>query len=144
MSYNIYTTEEIGERNHVAIFIETRPDAPVDAIRGQRYHVIGTILRGMAHDPKESVDPEEIPGHVPGTKKLVATIAPADMARFEAICEEVPPPPPQLTLSGKPMNLAKPLYRCGDWVREVLSIAVEEGIIRAVVGGGYEGGSRML
>ncbi|RAL03165.1 uncharacterized protein BO80DRAFT_423137 [Aspergillus ibericus CBS 121593] len=131
MSYPVYTTEEIGERNHIAIYIETVPDAAPQAIRGRLYHVVGTILMGMTYAPRDTPDPETIPGHVPGSKKKIATIAKDDLIRFEQeCCEVVPPPTAQVTISGKRLDPSKPLYRCGGWIEDVKKMAFEKGIFK--------------
>lgn len=133
MSYNVYTVESLGngERNHIAIYIETDPSADPDSIKGHLYHVTGTILNGMKYDPRETVDPERLPEHIPGSKKQIATIAREDLARFESeCCLAVPPPKSQVTLGGKRLYPGEPLYRCGDWLEDVERVAVEKGIFR--------------
>ena len=54
MSYNVYTAEYIGNPNHVAIYIETNPNALQVADRGRLHHVTGNILQGMKYDPRDS------------------------------------------------------------------------------------------
>lgn len=132
-TYNVYTAEYVGQRNHIFIYIETHPDAdPAAAERGRRYHVTGTILRGMTYEAQDSHDPELSPAFVPGTKQKIGTIAQADMARFETeCCLAVPPPPAQVTLSGKRLDPSKPLYRCGDWLEDVKRLAFEKGIFKS-------------
>lgn len=133
MSYKVYTVESLGngERNHIAIYIETDPSAAQDSIKGHLYHVTSTILNGMKYDPLETVDPERLLEHIPGSKKQIATIAREDLARFESeCCLAVPPPKPQVTLSGKRLYPGEPLYRCRDWLGDVESVAVEKGIFQ--------------
>lgn len=133
MSCKVYTVESLGngERNHIAIYIETDPSTPQDSTRGHLYHVTGTILNGMKYDPRETQDPERLPEHIPGSKKLIATIAREDLARFESeCCLAVPPPKAQVTLSGKRLYPGEPLYRCRDWLLDVERVAVEKGIFK--------------
>ncbi|KAL2837000.1 hypothetical protein BJY01DRAFT_221404 [Aspergillus pseudoustus] len=132
MSYCVYTAEYIGSPNHEAIYIETDPMAAESADRGRRYHVTGTILQGMVYESKGSLDPDHEATHVPGTKKRIGTVAIGDLTRFEEeCCRAVPPPRPQVTLGGKRLYSGTPLYRCGDWMRDVLVLAFEKGIFRA-------------
>ncbi|KAI2827563.1 hypothetical protein CBS147321_10765 [Aspergillus niger] len=129
--YDVYLTEQHGVRNHLAIFIETDPDAEPFCNSGRLYHVVGTILRGMDYGHRNTPDPELLPGYVMDSKRKIAVIAKDDVIRFERECaEEIPPPPAQLTLSGKPLNLAVPLYRCTDWVEDVVKLALELGIFK--------------
>ncbi|RAH54411.1 hypothetical protein BO85DRAFT_103486 [Aspergillus piperis CBS 112811] len=130
-SYDVYLTEQHGVRNHLAIFIETMPDAEPFCNSGRLYHVVGTILRGMDYGHRNTPDPELLPGYVMDSKRKIAVIARDDVIRFERECaEEIPPPPAQLTLSGKPLNRAVPLYRCTDWVEDVVHLALELGIFK--------------
>jgi len=54
MPYNVYTIESLGngERNHKAIYIETNPIATSQSVKGNLYHVTGTILKGMPTTPE--------------------------------------------------------------------------------------------
>ncbi|KAL3455590.1 hypothetical protein BJX64DRAFT_272106 [Aspergillus heterothallicus] len=132
MSYTVYTAEYIGSPNHEAIYIETDPAAPETSYRGRRYHVTGTILQGMVYECKGSLDPDHEAEHVPGTKKKVGVVDVGDLKRFEdECCRAVPPPPPQVTLAGKRLYPGAPLYRCGEWRRDVVALAIEKGIFRA-------------
>ncbi|KAJ5194733.1 uncharacterized protein N7498_008171 [Penicillium cinerascens] len=131
MSYNVYTVESLGngERNHKAIYIETNPTAAQKSFKGALYHVTGTILNGMTYESRDTIDPEQLPEHIPGTKKQIATIAAPDLARFEdECCLTVPPPRAQITLSGKRLFPQIPLYRCREWLADVEKVAVEKGI----------------
>ena len=131
MSYNVFYVETVGIRNHKAIYIESNPSAPPETPRGRLHHVTGTILAGMNYDPRDTVDPEFTPEYVPASKRKIATIAADDLPRFESeCCEFIPPPRPQMTLSGKQLYPGTPLYRCGDWLRDVENLAVEKGILK--------------
>lgn len=133
MEYKVYTVQSLGngERNHIAIYIETEPSAPQDAVKGHLYHVTGTILNGMNYDPRGTVDPELLPEHIAGSKKQIATIAREDLSRFEAeCCLAVPPPKAQVTLGGKRLYPGEPLYRCGEWLLDVERLSVEKGIFK--------------
>jgi hypothetical protein len=111
MSYNVYTAEYVGKPNHVAIYIETNPNALQVADRGHLYHVTGNILQGMIYDPRDSRDPMESASFVPGTKTKIGTIAKEDLARFEPeCCRAVPAPPAQMTLGGKRLDLLEKKY----------------------------------
>ncbi|KAB8257981.1 hypothetical protein BDV32DRAFT_77001 [Aspergillus pseudonomiae] len=132
MSYNVYTAQYAGKPNHVAIYIETNPNALQVADRGRLYHVTGNILQGMKYDPRDSRDPIESASFVPGTKLKIGTIAKGDLVRFETeCCKAVPPPPAQMTLGGKRLDPSKPLYRCGEWVEDVKKLAFEQGIFKS-------------
>ncbi|OQD76513.1 hypothetical protein PENDEC_c004G03098 [Penicillium decumbens] len=131
MPYNVYTIESLGngERNHKAIYIETNPIATSQSVKGNLYHVTGTILKGMAYDPRSTTDPELLPEYIQGTKKQIATIAEDDLARFETeCCLTVSPPKAQVTLSGKKVFPQTSLYRCREWIADVEKVAVEKGI----------------
>ncbi|PYH99865.1 hypothetical protein BO71DRAFT_367918, partial [Aspergillus ellipticus CBS 707.79] len=65
------------------------------------------------------------------TKKKIGTIVKGDLAKFEKeCCEAVPPPRAQLNLRSQQLYPGTPLYRCGDWLRDVQKLAFEKGIIR--------------
>lgn len=131
MSFTVFTAEYAGVPNHEAIFIETNPAAPRMTEAGRLYHVTGNLLQGMKYDPRGSMDPEFSASHVPGTKKKIGTITKEDLARFETeCCHAVPAPRAQLTLGGKQLYPGTPLYRCGDWLRDVQKLAFEKGIFK--------------
>ncbi|KAM0544116.1 hypothetical protein ACHAPJ_011998 [Fusarium lateritium] len=124
MSYNVYTVEYIGSPNHVAIFIENGREGS-----GTIYHVIGNILLGMEFNIKPAKRPNLSESFVPGTQRQIGRIQQADVARFEAVCQNNPPPGAQLRLNGRPKDPSKPIRRCGEWVNEVVDRALYEGII---------------
>lgn len=129
MSFKVYTVEYIGVPNHEFIYIETDPNAPETSEGGFRYHVTGSLLQGMKYVQEGSIDPEYSLCYVPGTKKMIGTIAMADLATFETeCCKAVEPPKIQLTLRGAQLYPGTPLYRCGDWLRDVQKLAFEKGI----------------
>lgn len=129
MSYDVYTVESLGNPNHEAIYIETTPDAPPQSHSGSLYHVTGTILNGMIYDPRPTEDPELLPEHVPGSKRKIAVIRSEALDRFEReCCLAIPPPKPQVRLNGARLDPGKPLYRCGEWLRDVMDLAFEKGI----------------
>lgn len=129
MSYNVYKVESLGNPNHEAIYIETAPDTAPPSHRGHLYHVTGTILNGMIYDPRPSEDPEISPEHVPGSKTIIGTIMSENLGKFEKeCCLAIDPPKPQVTLGGKRLYPGTPLYRCGDWLRDVVNLAFEKGI----------------
>lgn len=131
MSYNVYKVESLGNPNHEDIYIETVPDATPLSPQGHLYHVTGTILNGMIYDPRASENPELSPEHIPGSKKMIGTIAPEDLDKFEReFCLAVPPPKPQVTLGGKRLCPDTPLYRCGDWLRDVVDLAFGKRIFK--------------
>ncbi|KAJ5346737.1 hypothetical protein N7541_009219 [Penicillium brevicompactum] len=102
MSFSVYTAEYLGAPNHEAIYIETNPTAPRTSEGGRLYHVTGNLLQGMKYDPRGSFDPEFSASYVPGTKKVIGSIAQADLTRFETeCCRAVEAPQAQLTLGGQ-------------------------------------------
>lgn len=130
MSLNIYTAEYASVPNHKAIYIETNPTAQRTSEGGRLYHMTRN-LQGMKYDPRGSIDPEFSASHVPGTKKMIGTIAKEDLARFDSECyQAVPAPRTQLTLSGKQLYPSTQLYRYGDWLRDVQKLAFEKSIFK--------------
>ncbi|KAJ5120853.1 uncharacterized protein N7515_010241 [Penicillium bovifimosum] len=128
MALKVYTTESIGaQRNHIAIYIETEPSEN----RGWLHHVTGTILNGMDYTPRQTPDPEMLAEYVPDSKKLIATIEESDLDRFrEECCMAVLPPRAQVTLKGTRLYPDTPLYRCGDWLKDVQDMAFRKGILK--------------
>ncbi|KAJ5873811.1 uncharacterized protein N7529_002241 [Penicillium soppii] len=129
MPLKVYRTESIGAtRNHIAIYIETAPTE--DA--GWLHHVTGTILNGMDYTPRETPNPVHLPEHVPSSMKQIATIEEEDLERFrEECCLAVPPPQAQVTLRGTQLYPDTPLYRCGDWLKDVQELAFKNGIFKS-------------
>ncbi|CAG8894386.1 unnamed protein product [Penicillium egyptiacum] len=131
MSFSVYTAEYLGAPNHEAIYIEINPTAPQMSERGRLYHVTGNLLQGMRYDPRGSFDRELSASYVPDTKKIIGSIAHTDLPRFETeCCRAVEAPRAQLTLGGKQLYPGTPLYRCGDWLRDVQKLAFEKGILK--------------
>ncbi|KAI5294912.1 hypothetical protein KEM55_006405 [Ascosphaera atra] len=129
MSYEVYTHEYVGVINHIALYIETTPGSDSQPASGLKYHVVGTILQGMTYQREDTPDPVTVPTYIPDTKKRIGSIAIEDMKRFEGeCCEVVPPPASQVFLNGKRKDPSKPLYRCGQWLRDVIDLAFEKGI----------------
>jgi hypothetical protein len=129
MLLNVFTTETIGIRNHIAIYIETDPAAD----SGWLHHVTGTILNGMDYTPRPTRNPKELPEFVPKSQKQIAMINEEDLDRFrQECCLAVPPPRPQVTLGGKRLYPHTPLYRCGHWLKDVVKLAFEKGIFNRV------------
>ncbi|KAJ6068815.1 hypothetical protein N7499_010702 [Penicillium canescens] len=127
MSLNVFTTESIGVRNHVAIYIET--DSSTDS--GWLHHVTGTILNGMDYTPRPTCNPKGLPEYVPDSQKKIAMINEGDLERFRVeCCLAVPPPRPQVTLGGKRLYPDTPLYRCRHWLKDVEKLAFEKGIFK--------------
>ncbi|CAG7922317.1 unnamed protein product [Penicillium olsonii] len=130
MPLKVYTTESIGApRNHIAIYIETAPDE--DA--GWLYHVTGTILNGMDYTPRETPNPAHLPEYVPSSMKQLATIEEDNLDKFvKEVCLAVPPPRAQVTLRGARLYPGTPLYRCGDWLKDVQEMAFQKGIFNSL------------
>jgi hypothetical protein len=128
MALKVFTTESIGaQRNHIAIYIETEPSEN----RGWLHHVTGTILNGMDYTPRQTPSPEMLAEYVPDSKKLIATIEEGDLERFrEECCMAVLPPRAQVTLKGTRLYPDTPLYRCGDWLKDVQDMAFRKGIFK--------------
>jgi hypothetical protein len=131
MSYEVYTAEYLGQPNHVAIYIETQPTADEQTRAGLMFHVVGNILQGMTFQKRDTKDPLLSASYVAHTKKKIGTIAIGNLDRFETeCCNAVAPPGSQVTLSGKRKDPSKPLYRCNDWLDDVISLAFQKGIFK--------------
>ncbi|EDP53325.1 hypothetical protein KXW65_006839 [Aspergillus fumigatus] len=93
------------------------------------FHVVGNILQGMTYQKRDTKDPLLSASYVAHTKKKIGTTAAKDLNRFETeCCNAVAPPGSQVTLSGKRKDLSKPLYRCNNWLDDVISLAFQKGI----------------
>ncbi|GLA48275.1 hypothetical protein AnigIFM63604_003420 [Aspergillus niger] len=131
MSYEVFTAEYLGQPNHVAIYIETEPNADEKKRAGKLFHVVGSILMGMNFEKRSSKDPQLSTTYVPHTKKKIGTIAKGDLEKFETeCCNAVAPPGSQVTLRGKPKDPSKPLYRCNHWLDDVTKLALQKGILK--------------
>ncbi|KAI9375148.1 hypothetical protein BJX61DRAFT_550019 [Aspergillus egyptiacus] len=131
MSYEVFTAEYIGQPNHIALYIETNPSPDDQDRSGRLYHVIGTILQGMKYASPRVKDPAFSTSFVRGTKKMIGTIAASDLERFETeCCKAVAPPALQMTVTGQPLDPSRPLYRCNQWLDDVVKLAFEKGIFQ--------------
>jgi hypothetical protein len=125
-----YTVEERmgqpGGRNHIAIFVEK------DQLDGSgvMYHVTGTILMGMKYETRESHSFRNSHTTIPDSEVLVGNVLEADLRRFEAICESVPPPGAQVDLRSRPLNPSVPIRRCTEWVNVVVERVKADGLVR--------------
>jgi hypothetical protein len=130
MQLKVFTTESIGAtRNHIAIYIETAPAED----EGWLHHVTGTILNGMEYTPRPTPNPVQLPEHVPSSMMQIAIIEDEDLDKFrEECCLAVPPPRAQVTLNGTRLYPGTPLYRCGDWLKDVQDIAFKKGIFKSM------------
>lgn len=90
----------------------------------------------MTFEIRERRSPLTAPDHLPSTMDLIGTVKEDDMARFEELCRAVPPPKPQVWLTGKANSPSKPPRTCGQWVRETVVRLKDEGVL--VVKGGSE------
>jgi hypothetical protein len=124
MSFNVYTAENHGTRNHIFIFVETGDDK-----KGRRFHVTGTVLNGMKYETEDYDFPDESASYVQDSLKLVGTVEQSDMARFGAVCEAVEVPGAQMKLNGKLKDPSKPLRRCGEWVQDAVEKLIADGIV---------------
>ncbi|KAJ0420571.1 hypothetical protein BJY00DRAFT_284098 [Aspergillus carlsbadensis] len=130
-SYEVYNVQFVGQPNHVALYIETQPDEPVETRKGLKYDVTGTILMGMVYRKQECEDPLVDAAYVPDSKQKVATIVIGDLQRFETeCCEVVAPPASQVFINGRRKDPSKPLYRCNHWVDDVVKLAFEREIFK--------------
>ncbi|KAL3493504.1 hypothetical protein BJX62DRAFT_235332 [Aspergillus germanicus] len=130
-SFEVYRVQFVGQPSHVALYIETQPNAEVERGKGVKYDVTGTILMGMEFRKQDSEGPVLGVTYVPGSKEKVATIAAGDLGRFETeCCEAVAPPASQVFLNGRRKDSSKPLYRCNHWVDDVVKLALKKGIFK--------------
>jgi hypothetical protein len=130
-SFEVYKVQFVGQPNHVALYVETQPNAEVERGKGVKYDVTGTILMGMEYRKQECEDPVLDATYVPDSKEKVATIGAGDLERFETeCCEAVAPPASQVFLNGRRKDTSKPLYRCNHWVDDVVKLALEKGIFK--------------
>lgn len=119
----------LASQTHVTIYIETQPRADERARAGLMFHVVGNILQGMTYQKRDTKDPLLSASYVAHTKKKIGTTAAKDLNRFETeCCNAVAPRGFQVTLSGKRKDLSKPLYRCNNWLDDVISLAFQKGI----------------
>lgn len=130
ISFNVYKVEYVGTPNHQAIYVETNPTAP-QTRGGNLYHVSGNLLHGMKYEIKTSYNPECSKIYIPRLTRKIGTIAQADLPRFVAeCCEEVKPPPAQLSPDKKRLGLSHAFYRCGQWLEDVVDLAFAKGIFK--------------
>ena len=143
MSYPVFTAEYHGTRNHIILFVQTNEDRS-----GKCFHATGTILMGIKFEVKDREYSLDAADHVPDTLVRVGTVMEEDMARFQEVCESVPPPAAQV---GE--FIAPPCRSCGVIVKHELTLSFlayrtqwqAEGSFEAVaalrrVGPGGEGG----
>lgn len=124
-SYNVYTTSHVGVRAHIRLFIKTDPSSG----SGQIHHVTGTVLQGTTYETRPENRPDLSPEFIPGSQKYIGRVAEADMGSLETLCRSVPPPEAQLNLNDTRKDPGKPVRRCGEWVREVVEVALRDGLV---------------
>lgn len=130
ISFNVYKVEYVGTPNHQAIYVETNPTAS-QTRGGNLYHVSGNLLHGMKYETKTSYNPECSKIYIPRLTRKIGIIAQADLPRFVAeCCEEVRPPPAQLSPDKKRLGLSHAFYRCGQWLEDVVDLAFAKGIFK--------------
>ncbi|KAK9847662.1 hypothetical protein MYU51_018409 [Penicillium brevicompactum] len=130
ISFNVYKVEYVGTPNHQAIYVETNPTAS-QTRGGNLYHVSGNLLHGMKYEIKTSYNLECSKIYIPRLTRKIGIIAQADLPRFVAeCCEEVRPPPAQLSPDKKRLGLNHAFYRCGQWLEDVVDLAFAKGIFK--------------
>ncbi|CAG7947185.1 unnamed protein product [Penicillium salamii] len=83
----------------------------------------------MEYTPRETPNPVHLPEYVPPSMKQIGTIEEEDLDKFiKEVCLVVPPPRAQVTLRGTRLYPDIPLYRCGDWLKDVQEMAFQKGI----------------
>jgi len=122
--HKVYTTEYIGVPNHVSIYVDTRENNG-----GRVYHVVGTILSGMAYETKPAKRPDESATFVPGSMTYMGQISHSDLERLDQACRAIEPPGKQMRLNGSKIDPSKALRRCGDWVEEVKEKILKEALV---------------
>lgn len=100
-------------------------------MKGQKFHVTGTVLKGMNFEINNCDSPYDLGSYVEGSIKRIGTVEVNKMDLFKKACEEVEVPGAQVLLNGKPKDSSKPVRRCGDWVRDAKAKLIAEGIIQA-------------
>lgn len=132
MSLDVYTSEYVGKpSNHKVAFIEIRPREPESEEHGRIYHVTGSLIWGMSYETRTSRDPALSQYHIEGSKKRIGTILKENLVRFDfECCRAVPPPDVQIDREGEPLDPNTPIYHCGHWLKDVIDLAFQKGIIR--------------
>ncbi|KAJ1670970.1 hypothetical protein EV182_007891 [Spiromyces aspiralis] len=110
--------------NHHAIYVETAPTER----SGLKYHVTGTVMRGMVFEVKEVSDLEISASFV--DKRLLGRVKMTDLQRLEEVCRSIDPPPRQYDDRLRLINPGVPTYHCQHWTRDALQALRETGVIQ--------------
>jgi hypothetical protein len=127
MPYHVHIVEYFLSpgHHHYALFVEMN-----DGGSGCIFHVKGDISEGMEYEIKSETRPhlqENFSKIV-----IIGTVSFDMFPLFMEVCEGTPPPRKQLDDQGNKIDADEPLYRCVEWLDDVIKVSKDLGIINMI------------